>query len=715
MRYRSQYIKILVALLILLIASHNTDAQTLRILPFGNSITEGTDGNPPQESLRIAYRHTLYTLLTAGGYNFNFVGHKSGGYGIFPDAEHGGIPGTRDQYLVRLLQDGYDLRWEEQITPGGQPYLDVYPADLILLHIGTNDITHSEGPSPNSVSQILDEIDAWENRTGNEVTVLVARILNRKVYDLTTTQFNNNVAAMVAARDDPSIMMVDIENGAGINYAVEMQDDEIHPYESAYVKMGQKWFEGIQALNSPPYFTSTPITTATEDIAYSYTVSVEDDNPMDDLTLIVGTKPSWCTFTDYGNQSALLAGTPGDGDLGDHPVSIIVSDGKVIETQNFTIHVSNVNDPPQITGQRGIETNEDLAYILTKEDFTIVDDDTPISELELIVLGGEHYNSVGTTVTPDPDYYGTLQVQVQVSDQVATSDIYEASVIVNSVNDPPVISGQKSTLDAKQLITLAIQVSDLYYEDVDNNVNQLSVVILPHPESLYLANGNNLTVVDDTTGTIEVVVKLDDGKDFSNEFTLLVNVLAAFNPPKFTTLPPKEATAGEPYFYLVEAVDPDGGDVLTYSAPSLPEWLNFNEDMKLVGGSPATDDTGTVEVVLEVTDGMFVEEQRYLLEVRLYTSFGIENFIGNKQASSGLIDNIYPVPARERLHLRVVNEGELDIQIINASGICMVYTYHDVSPGSDIDIDLEGLNPGIYFIRVSNGERHESRKFVIRK
>lgn len=711
----SQYIKAVAISVVMLGASWAVDAQTLRILPFGNSITEGTDGDPPQESLRIAYRHTLYTLLTAAGYDFDFVGHQTGGYGVFPDAEHGGIAGTRDQYLVRLLQDGYDLRWEEQITPGSQPYLDVYPADLILLHIGTNDITHGEGASEGSVTQILNEIDAWELRTGNQVIVLVARILNRKEYSLITTQYNNNVAAMVAARNDPSIIMVDIENGAGINYPTEMQDDLIHPLPSAYTKMGQKWFEAIQALNTAPYFTSSPVTEAMEDVAYSYTITAEDDNPQDQLTLIAGTKPSWCTFTDNGDKTALLAGTPGDGDLGDHAVSIIVSDGKEIETQNFTIRVDNVNDIPRITGQRGIETDEDTPYTLVKEDFTIVDDDNPMSELNLIVLGGENYSVVGNTLSTAENYYGTLKVRVQVSDQVDTSDIYEATVIVNSVNDPPVISGQKSTLQAKKLISLEIQADDLYYQDVDNNLNQLQVVILPDERSLYLGNGNRLTIVVDTSGVIEVPVVLDDGSDISNEFALQILVIAAYNPPLFTTIPPKEAMAGEPYFYLVDAADPDEGDELSFSASTLPSWLNFNEDMKLLGGNPSTEDTGTVWVGLEVTDGMFVTEQLYQLEVRLYTSFGVDSYIRNKQASEGLIDEIFPVPARNRLYVRALTSDELDIQIMNASGIVVISEHQDVHPDSAVEIDLEDLNPGIYVIRVSNGERADSRKIIIRK
>jgi hypothetical protein len=334
--------------------------------------------------------------------------------------------------------------------------------------------------------------------------------------------------------------------------------------------------------------------------------------------------------------------------------------------------------------------------------------------LELIVLGGDNYSVEGTTLTPDENYYGPLQVGVKVSDPTSTSNTFQATVIVNSVNDPPIITGQKSTLEAKHLITLEVLVSDLYFEDVDNNLNQLSVKIQPDPEEVYLANGNNLTVVKDTMGIIEVAVVLDDGQDYSNEFLLQVNVLAAYNPPQFTTQPPKEATTGEAYFYLVDAVDPDEGDVLSYSASTLPGWLNFNEDMKLLGGSPSTEDTGKVWVGLEVTDGMFVVEQLYELEVKLYTSFGIEH-LGETQSPLRLIDKIYPVPASERIYLHLDHSGDADIQIINASGLVVLSKHHMLDPDADIRIDLEGLNPGIYFIRVSSGERTDTRKFIIRK
>jgi len=244
----NRYIPLILAFLIsslLVIPLEESKAQTLRILPLGNSITQGEDDTAPPEDEQIAYRHTLYTFLNGAGYDFDFVGHGWNGDAIFPDANHGGIPGSRDQYVLRLLQDGYDEVSLQQITTGGVPYLDDYPADIILLHIGTNDMTHEPGWDTTSVAQILNEIDTWETINGTEVYVFIARIINRKTYSAITTAFNDSIEAMVARRNDPSIIVVDMENGAGIDYSVDIKDDGIHPFESGYIKMGQTWFDTL--------------------------------------------------------------------------------------------------------------------------------------------------------------------------------------------------------------------------------------------------------------------------------------------------------------------------------------------------------------------------------------------------------------------------------------------------------------------------------------
>lgn len=234
----------------ILLSVRDLNAQTVRILPLGNSITEGSDLVNPPEPDRVSYRGRLYNLLLNRGYDFDFIGHGYSGWNLTPDPDHGGIPGTRASYMVRLLQDGYDIRWGEQITaPSGTPYLDAYPPDIILLHIGTNDVTHV-GSDASSIMSILNEIDSWEERTGIHVTVFIARIINRNPYSSTTTDYNNNLESIVNSRQDPSIILVDMENGAGINYATEMKEDGLHPLPSAYQKMGDTWFNFIDTYLS---------------------------------------------------------------------------------------------------------------------------------------------------------------------------------------------------------------------------------------------------------------------------------------------------------------------------------------------------------------------------------------------------------------------------------------------------------------------------------
>ena len=236
------------------------NAQTYRILPLGNSITEGMDGVNPPESMRISYRKELSDQLQGGGYSFKYAGHRWSGYDLLSDAYHGGIPGTRAQYIARMLLDGYDERWGQQITPDGDPYLDWFTADIILLHIGTNDITHGEGSGTIDMVNILNRIDAWEVANGTPVVVFVAKIIQRTdnaADNATTIQLNNNVASLIASRGDPGIIMVDLESGAGINYNTEMLADGIHPTQSAYDKMGRQWYA---ALNS--YLSAIPKTPA---------------------------------------------------------------------------------------------------------------------------------------------------------------------------------------------------------------------------------------------------------------------------------------------------------------------------------------------------------------------------------------------------------------------------------------------------------------------
>ncbi|MCB0209847.1 MAG: putative Ig domain-containing protein, partial [Anaerolineae bacterium] len=247
-------------------------SNTIRIMPLGDSITHGVygsgfnngSGDPRLDSQIPGYRQPLYDMLTNIGYDVNFVGSLQAGEAIVPafDADHEGHRGKPASYIAANVYD----------------FLVANPADIILLHIGTNMLNES----PDDVALILNEIDRYEQFSNTTITVVLARIINRSSYSQTTTNFNNNVAAMAQARitagDD--IILVDMENGAGLDYNIEPvgdMGDNLHPYDTGYAKIAQVWYDALLTIlpDCPvgATITSDPVTQAYVNQPYSYDVN----------------------------------------------------------------------------------------------------------------------------------------------------------------------------------------------------------------------------------------------------------------------------------------------------------------------------------------------------------------------------------------------------------------------------------------------------------
>ena len=89
--------------------------------------------------------------------------------------------------------------------------------------------------------------------------------------------------------------------------------------------------------NNPPIITSTAITSATQDVAYSYTLMATDADVTDVLTFSAPVKPVWLSFN---TSTKVLSGTPTVANIGTHPVTLRVTDGKVNTDESFVITVS---------------------------------------------------------------------------------------------------------------------------------------------------------------------------------------------------------------------------------------------------------------------------------------------------------------------------------------------------------------------------------------
>jgi GDSL-like Lipase/Acylhydrolase family len=200
----------------------------IRIMPLGNSITYGSSSTGV-----VGYRRSLYQLLLDACYNVDFVGSQTDGFPTDFDRNHEGHSGWR----------------ADQIRDNITGWLNSTPADIVLLHIGTNDISQGQGSSnpANEIGQILDLIAAWEE-VNNDVWVVLARIINRNdSWSSTTTALNSRIQDLADTRITAGDKIVVVDMESALNYPADLSD-AVHPNDTGYGKMAAVWFSVLEDL-----------------------------------------------------------------------------------------------------------------------------------------------------------------------------------------------------------------------------------------------------------------------------------------------------------------------------------------------------------------------------------------------------------------------------------------------------------------------------------
>lgn len=202
----------------------------VRIMPLGASFTEGFGSTYFTGYGYNGYRRRLYLTLTSAGYQVDFVGSQREGLSDF-DTDHEGHPGWQAEEPVTGGIAGNIYNW-----------LVANPADVILLHIGTNDISQGT-QDPNKVAHILNEIDRYDPN----ITVVLALIINRRTYSQATSDYNAGLKAMAEARiaNGDKIVIVDMEHA--LNYATDMYDN-LHPNDQGYFKTAVVWLDALKGF-----------------------------------------------------------------------------------------------------------------------------------------------------------------------------------------------------------------------------------------------------------------------------------------------------------------------------------------------------------------------------------------------------------------------------------------------------------------------------------
>ncbi len=208
-----------------------------KIMPLGDSLTFDDAYNPKPDRLKTSYRSFLWYKLQEADYDVDFVGSLTTGWDVHPpfDGDNEGHPGW----------DTYDI--------AGYIYnfLKANPADIILLMAGANDWD----TSVDGIDNTLNEIDRYERDYHCHIKVILARIPNRQNHsEEWMSIFNRNLQNLannrIARGDD--IYVVDMEYGAGIDYAHDFQD-RTHLNDNGYAKLANVWFNALKMSLKPSY------------------------------------------------------------------------------------------------------------------------------------------------------------------------------------------------------------------------------------------------------------------------------------------------------------------------------------------------------------------------------------------------------------------------------------------------------------------------------
>lgn len=115
-----------------------------RLMPLGDSITAGKHS---LGAVPGAYRRQFWNRSVADGLSLDFVGSQNNGPSSLGDRDHAGFPGWTIQQITNWVNSGK---------------LATYPADAILLTIGTNDANSGVSGSQmrDQLSILIDAITA---------------------------------------------------------------------------------------------------------------------------------------------------------------------------------------------------------------------------------------------------------------------------------------------------------------------------------------------------------------------------------------------------------------------------------------------------------------------------------------------------------------------------------------------------------------------------
>ena len=375
------------------------------------------------------------------------------------------------------------------------------------------------------------------------------------------------------------------------------------------------------STNEPPVLdTPLPDRTIVEDSANNILFDLDNyfsDFEGNDLTYTTSGGSGLATFTVNANNELVATGVADANGQADITVTATDSGGATV-SGTFQLTVTAVNDAPVVSTplpDKSIAEDSSNNNLFDLDNYFSDPDGDTLSytasnyDSGLISVTINANNEViVSTATPNLD--GQTAVTISATDGIDT--VQDTFVVtVTPVNDAPVVSAPlpDETIDEGSTGNVLFDL-DNYFSDVDGDT--LSYTASNYDSGLInvTINANNEVVVDAATphgtGFTDVTITASDGQaSTSDSFRLTVQEIN--NAPVLDAIGAQTAYVGVPYYYDVNATDPDGDTLTYYNAPNT--LFTIDSATGVISFTPAVSDVGDHDVTISVSDGYLQDSE----------------------------------------------------------------------------------------------------------
>lgn len=202
-----------------------------KIMPLGDSITESFPGH-------ASYRFFLYSQLAQAGYDVDFVGGQTGVNGGTPlytnfDQNHEGHSGWR----------------ADEVAANAVAWATANKPDVVLLHIGTNDITQGQ-TNTSTITDIGNIIDNLRSVVSN-VKILLAQIIPSSTNASQASNLNGLITTLASQKTTASSPVTVVDQYTGFNPSTDLFDG-LHPNDAGERKISAKWYAALTSILPAP-------------------------------------------------------------------------------------------------------------------------------------------------------------------------------------------------------------------------------------------------------------------------------------------------------------------------------------------------------------------------------------------------------------------------------------------------------------------------------